>query len=113
MTMLRIVVGEVGRDALPAIDVAAQGVTIGSGPAGQVRLPAQVAAPAHVAVDDGRWRALAPVTADGRACSAGDSGAIAAGVTLEIGGYRVVIAPAPPGTAASPPQRTESLAREL
>lgn len=111
--MLRIVVGEVGRDALPAIDVGAQGVTIGSGPAAQVRLPAQVAAPAHVAVDDGRWRALAPVTADGRACSAGDSGAIAAGVTLEIGGYRVVIAPAPPGTAASPPQRTESLAREL
>ncbi len=113
MTMLRIMVGEVGRDALPAIDVVAPGVVIGSGPEAQVRLPVQAAAPAHVVLDDGRWRALAPVTADGRACVAGDSGPIAAVVTLELGGYRVVIAPAPPGTAASPPQRTESLAREL
>ena len=40
-------------------------------------------------------------------------GAIGDGVTLEIGDYRVRVAPAPAGAAAAPPQRTESLAREL
>src|SRR6185436_15905929 len=32
---------------------------------------------------------------------------------LELGNYRVQISPAPAGVPASPPQRTESLAREL
>lgn len=41
------------------------------------------------------------------------SGAIGDGVVLVIGTYRVRIAPAPAGVAPTPPQRTESLAREL
>ncbi|MBA3396935.1 MAG: FHA domain-containing protein, partial [Deltaproteobacteria bacterium] len=40
-------------------------------------------------------------------------GAIGAGIVIELGAYRVAIAPAPAGVTASPPQRTESLAREL
>jgi hypothetical protein len=40
-------------------------------------------------------------------------GEIGGGVVLAIGRYRVRIAPAPAGSKATPPQRTESLAREL
>ncbi|HEY5950881.1 MAG TPA: FHA domain-containing protein, partial [Kofleriaceae bacterium] len=35
------------------------------------------------------------------------------GVTLELGGYRLRLAPAPADSVAAPMQRTESLAREL
>jgi hypothetical protein len=54
-----------------------------------------------VIVDGSTWR-----TADG-------SGALGDGHVFTIASYRVRVAPAPPGAIASPPQRTESLAREL
>jgi hypothetical protein len=106
--MLRIEVSEAGHGALPAIDVDEPAFVIGSSPAARVRLPAAVAAPEHVWVEGGRWRGAVKV--DGVARDAGELGD---GVTLELGDYRVRIAPAPAGTTSSPPQRTESLAREL
>jgi hypothetical protein len=45
--------------------------------------------------------------------SAGDSGSIGHGLSIELGPYRVKIGPSPVGTIATPAQRTESLAREL
>ena len=86
---------------------------IGSGPRAQLRLPAQAARAEHVRIEGRRWTALAPVAVDGRACAADEEGAVGEGTTFELGGYRVRVVPAPAGTAASPPQRTESLAREL
>ena len=97
--MLRATVREEGQQALPSVDVDDAIVVIGSAPHARIRLPA--GSPEHVHIAGTRWR-----TAD----RAGD---IADGVTLEVGGYRVRITPAPAGTAPAPPQRTESLAREL
>jgi hypothetical protein len=45
--------------------------------------------------------------------STGSSAEIGSGVTFQLGEYRVRVAPAPVGSLAAPPQRTESLAREL
>lgn len=106
--MLRIEVREEGtaaaaRTTLPPLDIAAASFVIGSSPSATVRLPADAAAPEHVVITDAaRYR-----TVDGSAGDIGD------GITLEIGRYRVRIAPAPAGSTASPPQRTDSLAREL
>ena len=108
--MLRFEVSEAGQPALPALDVADDVVVIGSGAAARIRLPAQVARDAHVRIARGAWTALAEVVVDG---VRRDGGPIGEGVVFELGGYRVRVAPAPSGTAASPPQRTESLAREL
>jgi hypothetical protein len=104
--MLRVEVREEGghahRTSLPPIDVASPAFVIGSAPTAAVRLPAEVAAPEHIVITDTRYR-----TVDGA------DGEIGEGITLEIGRYRVRISPAPAGTTASPPQRTDSLAREL
>ncbi len=104
--MLRVEVREEGghaqRTTLPPIDIASPSFVIGSSPTAAIRLPAEVAAAEHVMVTDGRYR-----TSDGAEGDIGD------GVTLAIGRYRVRITPAPAGTQASPPQRTDSLAREL
>ena len=108
--MLRFEISEAGQPALPALDVADDVVVIGSGAAARIRLPAQVAREAHVRIAQGAWTALAEVLVDG---VRRDGGPIGEGVVLELGGYRVRVAPAPSGTTASPPQRTESLAREL
>jgi hypothetical protein len=108
--VLRFEVSEAGQQALPAIDVADDVVVIGSGAAARIRLPAQVAREAHVRIAQGAWTALAEVLVDG---VRREGGPLGEGVVLELGGYRVRVAPAPSGTAASPPQRTESLAREL
>jgi len=94
-------VSEEGRAAMPAIDVADERFVIGSSPVARIRLPAAVARGEHVTIDRGTWR-----TAEG-------SGALAAGHTFAIGSYRVRVAPAPAGAQPTPPQRTESLAREL
>lgn len=110
--VLRVEVSEVGQPALPAIDVAG-GVVIGSGATAQIRLPANAAKGAIVRVEDGTWTALADVSVDGAAKKQGESGTIADGTTFESGGYSVRVAPAPEGVPPSPPQRTESLAREL
>ena len=109
--MLRVAVRAPGPGAsgvaLPAIDVDEPVVVIGSAPTARIRLPARVAQPEHVRVEAGRWRALHAI--DDRT----ESGAIGEGVVLAIGGYRVHVAPSPPGAVATPAMRTESLAREL
>lgn len=92
---------EEGQPALPAVDIDDAAFVIGSGASARIRLPAAQVQPEHVHIEGTRWR-----TAD-------RDGDIAGGVTLELGNYRVRVAPAPAGTAPSPPQRTESLAREL
>jgi len=99
--VLRATVREEGQPALPAVDIDEASFVIGSSTHARIRLPAASVRDEHVRIADGRW------TIDDR------SGAIADGIELEIGAYRVHLAPAPGGTAPSPPQRTESLAREL
>jgi hypothetical protein len=97
--VLRIEVREEGQPPLPAVDIDDASFVIGSAPHARIRLPA--GSPEHVHIAGTGWR-----TAD-------RSGDIADGITLEVGNYRVRIAPAPAGTAPAPLQRTESLAREL
>ena len=99
--MLRFVVSEHGQPALPSVDIDAPVIVIGSGEEANIRLPAAAAREAHVRIEGTRW-------SDGTT-----RGTIGDGVELEIGNYRVRVAPAPAGVAPSPPQRTESLAREL
>ncbi len=101
--MLRVEVSEEGRPALPAIDVSDPVFVIGSAAQARIRLPAAAARAEHVIVDTaaGTWRC------------ADQTGVVGEGYTFSIGGYRVRVAVAPPGSLASPPQRTESLAREL
>jgi hypothetical protein len=113
--VLRATVREEGQQALPAVDVDDAVVVIGSGPGARIRLPARVGSassilPEHVRIEGGAWRALGEVRVDGMPRA---SGAIGEGVELAIGAYRVQLAPAPAGVAPAPPQRTESLAREL
>jgi hypothetical protein len=111
--MLRFTVREDGQGELPAIDVddfEADVVRIGSADDAHVRLPASAVDPLHVQIERGHWRAHGAVKVDGELRERGDIGE---GVTLSIGRYRIAIAPAPRGTTATPPQRTESLAREL
>lgn len=119
--MLRFTVSEAGQPPLPAVDLDEPRVVIGSGAEARIRIPAAAARERHVELEaegEGgarrwRWRALTGVIVDGERREAGAGGAIGDGVVLELGAYRVRVAPAPSGTAASPPQRTESLAREL
>ncbi|MFT3693574.1 MAG: FHA domain-containing protein [Kofleriaceae bacterium] len=92
---------EEGGVALPPIDVADEKFTIGSGSAARVRLPSVAARAEHVVIDGDAWR------------SGDQSGMIGTGHTFTIGSYRVNVAPAPAGSIATTPQRTESLAREL
>jgi hypothetical protein len=108
--MLRVEVSEAGQGALPAVDVDDAVVVIGSATNARIRLPAGIAQREHVRIEGNRWRAIAPVKVDG---SERDSGDIGDGVTLEVGGYRLRLAPAPADAIAAPVQRTESLAREL
>jgi hypothetical protein len=102
-----VVVAEAGQPALPAVHLEAPFV-IGSSITARVRLPSAAAEPDHVRIEaGGQWRALAPIVGDGQ------SGEIGNGVTLAIGSYNVTLSPAVDGAAPTPPQRTESLAREL
>ncbi|HEY4057248.1 MAG TPA: FHA domain-containing protein [Kofleriaceae bacterium] len=110
--MLRLEVTEVGQGALPAVDLGGR-VVIGSGIDAQLRLPATACRGEHVVVEKGTWKAFVDVTVDDAVMRAGSTGPIGDGVTLAFGAYRVRVIPAPPGTVPSPPQRTESLAREL
>lgn len=111
--MLRFTISEGGGSSLPHVDLDEPRVVIGSAADARIRLPASVAREHHVEIEAGGWRALAEVVVDGAPRESGASGPIAGGAAFELGAYRVRVAPAPPGTAASPPQRTESLAREL
>lgn len=135
--MLRFQVTEVGQDALPAVDLD-DDVVIGSGASARIRVPAHAAREEHVRIvirsGVARWIALAEVrvlaeevTAIGLRTSrarsdeaeaaglhpVGASAELGGGVTFQLGEYRVRITPAPTGSLAAPPQRTESLAREL
>ena len=110
--MLRFAIAERDQSALPPIDLAGD-VVIGSGPSCGIRLPAAVCRDAHMRIGHEVWTALADAIIDGAAVTAGASGTIGTGVVIEVGTYRIAIGPAPPGALASPPQRTESLAREL
>ncbi|HUS32385.1 MAG TPA: FHA domain-containing protein [Kofleriaceae bacterium] len=133
-TLLRIDVAEIGSPPLPPIHLAPPFV-IGSSLTARVRLPETAATSEHVKVDaGGRWVALAPVrwrdAAKKSAAADDDTGSEAAaaelpgdatvaegvvwqGVVIQIASYRVTIGPAPSGATPTPPQRTESLAREL
>ena len=111
--MLRFTVTDAGRTPLPPLDLDAARIVLGSSVTAQLRLPAAVARDEHVVIADGRWVALAAVTLGGAARSSGDSGAIGDGVTFTFGALTVAVAPAPAGSAVSPPLRTESLALEL
>ena len=102
-----VVVAEAEQPPLPPIHLETPFV-IGSSLDARVRLPSAVAQPEHVRVEaDGRWRALAKIGGDST------EGPIGEGVTLTIGTYRVTMSPAAAGATPTPPQRTESLAREL
>jgi hypothetical protein len=137
--VLRFEVSEVGQEALPAVDIGDDAVVIGSGAAARIRLPVHAARETHVRIAATRWTALADVRVIGVDATqpgvvrpaeatvlgphaggepgvlhrAGATGDIAGGVTFQLGEYRVRVAPAPSGATAAPPQRTESLAREL
>ncbi len=111
--MLRVTVSEAGQPPLPAVDLDEPRVAIGSGAAARIRLPAAAARELHLELAPDGWRAIAEVVVDGAPRPGGSSGPIGDGVVFELGAYRVRVEPAPAGTAASPPQRTESLAREL
>ena len=99
--MLRFVISEQGQPELPPVDIDAAAIVIGSDARAQIRLPATAAKPEHVRIDGASWF-------DGAT-----RGTIGDGVVFDIGSYRVRVTPAPAGVAPSPPQRTESLAREL
>ena len=99
--MWRFEVGEEGQATLPPIDLDEPIVTIGSGATARIRLPASAAREVHARIEGDAW-----------SCD-GERGTIGAGHTFAIGPFRVRVAPAPAGVAATPPQRTESLAREL
>jgi hypothetical protein len=111
----RFEVMEIGREPLPAIDLADDVIVIGSGTSARIRLPVAAAKGAHLRIEGGRWHAGSALRVNGVARAAGDSGELAWGeaMAFELGGYRVRIADAPRDAAASSPQRTESLAREL
>jgi FHA domain len=88
-------------------------VVIGSAPSARIRLPVDEARPEHVRIEGQSWTLLAEARIGGMLRAAGDSGPLGHGVTFELGRYRVRVGIAPPGACPSPPQRTESLAREL
>ena len=137
--MLRFELSEVGQEALPAVDIGDDAVVIGSGASARIRLPVHAAREAHVRIAGARWTALADVRVIGADATqpnvarpveetvlgppaggelgmlhrAGDAGDLVGGVIFQLGEYRVRVAPAPKGAEAAPPQRTESLAREL
>jgi hypothetical protein len=108
----RFEIRERGQQPLPAIDVEGEAIVVGSGPRAAVRLPAQSANEAHVRIEEDRWIAIADVVVDGVKRQAGDAGALGDN-TFEIDRYEVRVQQTPDGAPASPPQRTESLAREL
>jgi hypothetical protein len=99
--VLRIVVNERGQQPLPGVDLDAPVIVIGSGAHANIRLPAAAARAEHVRIEGSQWR-------EGQT-----QGSIGNGHDFAIGNYHVRVEPAPVGAPPSPPQRTESLAREL
>src|SRR5258706_14376839 len=98
---------EIGSDPLPPLDIDDATFVIGSEPSARVRLPPAHAAPRHLVVDN-TDNPVGPIVR-----TAADILSIGSGIAIDVGNYRVKIMPAPAGAVATPPQRTESLAREL
>jgi hypothetical protein len=113
VVMLRFEVSEHDHEALPPVDLGDDVVVIGSAPSARIRLPAEVARPAHVRIEGQTWTLLADSIVGGMVRAAGDSGSVGHGTVIELGRVRVRVSAAPSGVPATPPQRTESLAREL
>lgn len=111
--MLRFEISEHDRGSLPVVDLADDVVEIGSASNARIRLPSDVAQAVHLRIEGQSWTLLADTKLGGMMRSAGDSGSIGHGMTLELGAYKVRISPSPSGSPATPVQRTESLAREL
>jgi hypothetical protein len=112
--MLRFEISESAGDARPhVVDIADDLVVIGSARTARIRLPAEVARPEHVRIDRAAWTLLAESKVGGMVRAAGDSGSVGHGTVVELGRFRVRISAAPADARAAPPQRTESLAREL
>ena len=112
--MLRFEISETGNAALPPLDLAdAEPIVIGSSNDARVRLPGRIAQAAHVRIANGAWVAIGPVTIDGTPRKPGEGGALGDGLVLEISGYQIQVSRVSSATQASPPERTESLAREL
>ena len=110
--MLRFEISEHDK-ALPTIDLADDVIVIGSAPTARIRLPGDVAQPVHIRIAGQTWTLFAESRLGGMLRAAGDSGSIGHGLVIELGAYRVRVGPSPVGSVAAPPQRTESLAREL
>jgi hypothetical protein len=110
--MLRFEISEHDK-ALPTIDLADDVIVIGSAPTARIRLPSDAALPVHIRIAGQTWTLLAESRLGGMLRAAGDSGSIGHGLFIELGAFRIKIGPAPAGSVAAPPQRTESLAREL
>jgi hypothetical protein len=111
--MLRFEISEQAQGALPPLDLDEDVVVIGSGAGARIRLPAEVARPAHIRFDDHTWTLLAEAMIGGMVRAAGDSGPVGHGIVVELGNYRVRISATPSGVPPTSSQRTESLAREL
>ena len=111
--MLRVEISEQAFGSLPPVDLADDTIVIGSTTSARIRLPATIARPEHLRIDGQTWTLLADAKLGGMLRAAGDSGPIGHGITLELGPYRIRITVPPTGTDPTPPQRTESLAREL
>jgi len=111
--MLRFEISEQSQGALPAIDIDDEVIVIGSGSAARIRLPAEVARPAHIQFEGHSFTLLAESTVGGMVRAKGDSGPVGHGMVIELGTYRVRVSAAPSGTPPTPQHRTESLAREL
>lgn len=118
--MWRIEVSEIGRSPLPPVDLDGDELVIGSGEGCSLRLPALSVQPQHLRLRKVSssplviaWVAGHELALQGTSHGAGASGENSAPLLVELGGYRLSISQAPDGAVAAPPQRTESLAREL
>jgi hypothetical protein len=111
--MRRFEISEADRGALPVIDLADDPIVIGSGDAARIRLPAEVARPAHIRIEGQTWTLLAESTVGGLVRAAGDIGSVGRGMVIELGTYRVRVTTSPMDAVPASRQRTESLAREL
>lgn len=118
--MWRVEVSEVSRMPLPPIDISEDEFVIGSGEGCRVRLPASAVRPKHLCLRGLAgtpprlsWLAGHELTLNDVARGSGASGEDTAPLRVAIGNYRLHISRAPAESIASPPQRTESLAREL
>ena len=112
--MLRFEISETGNSPLPPLDLADDDpIVIGSSTGARIRLPGKIAQAAHIRISNGAWVAIGEIIVGGTARKPGEGGELGAGVTLEIAGYKIRVSRAPESSIASPPQRTESLAREL